>query len=516
MTWQRFSLSRAAHSGRLASSVFGVTRWWGMVGALVLVGVTTYLFTGSANDQSAINHRLSDLAGAHSITDAPRTAASAPTARLPSMAGRWQNLPLLAAQQSADFSLSGEVKALALQVAFERERVRADAAQRQLVPLQEQVASLVEQQREVAGIQEQLADLKGKQEEVIVLRERLAEADANTRRVVEHLRAVIEEKERADKALLRVTASHEQLDDLRASVVEAQKAAESEKQKATSALEELEAVKGQLAAARREAASSLREQHASLEASEAQITEHRRAAVEEKKRAEDALAEAAASYKELENSHKQLDNLKARVVAAWTAAASERQSAISALEQLEVVKGQLAARTASESDREETASQLHQNQEHIVIPFLNSRRELLPATRIFQVPLPLEAVTASPGELGKDEERATRQKSRRGTMNDKARQVSLESAGKTRVRPDNDTVTAPIPSGRNRTEPEATKISERRREARHQSVQPVEKPSPGAGRPGRLPTQDASDDFMVRNPDALGLPSALLPDSRLW
>ncbi|MBF9197261.1 hypothetical protein [Microvirga terrestris] len=145
-------------------------------------------------------------------------------------AERWQNLPLFALQSSTDVAAEGEVRLLALQVAFERERNNAAAARLQ-----------------VAALQEQMASLQEKQEEVLVLREQLADTEAHTRQATGSTIAESEQRRLAEQALLKVTALQEELASLSTQILMAKTTAESEKAKAASALMQLEAVQHQLA-----------------------------------------------------------------------------------------------------------------------------------------------------------------------------------------------------------------------------------------------------------------------------
>jgi hypothetical protein len=201
MVWQRIWHSGAARRDSAASTAFGRSKWWGMAGILVVGGATAYLLPGFAGDR-----------GATEVRRQPAIDAQTDGIYVPS--GEWQNVPHLASESSPDATPGGDARALALQAAVERERERADAAQRELSDLQAQLAGLEE----------------------------------NEALMAEYRSAAIEEKERTNNALLRTAASHEELARLRAGIIEAQKAAENEKSKATLAHKQLEVVQGQLAA----------------------------------------------------------------------------------------------------------------------------------------------------------------------------------------------------------------------------------------------------------------------------
>ncbi len=201
MVWQRIWHSGAARRDSADSTAFGRSKWWGMAGILVVGGATAYLLPGFAGDKGATEvHRQSAI-------DAQTDGVYVPS-------GEWQNVPQLASESSPDAVPNVDARVLSLQAAVERERQRADAAQRELLNLQGQLAGLEE----------------------------------NEALMAEYRSAAIEEKERTNNALLRVAASHEELASLRAGIIEAKKAAENEKSKAALAHKQLEVVQGQLAA----------------------------------------------------------------------------------------------------------------------------------------------------------------------------------------------------------------------------------------------------------------------------
>jgi hypothetical protein len=159
------------------------------------------------------------------------TSSGAPLEAYSPPAETWQILPLLASQSSSEIAADGEVRLLALQAAFERERNSAATAQLQ-----------------VDALQEQLANLREKQEEALVLREQLADARAHEKQAAESRSAATEQKQRADNALLSVAASQEELANLSTEVIKAKTTAEGEAERAASALAQLKAVQHQLAA----------------------------------------------------------------------------------------------------------------------------------------------------------------------------------------------------------------------------------------------------------------------------
>jgi hypothetical protein len=257
----------------------------------------------------------------------------------------------------------------------------------------------------------------------------------------------------------------------------------------------------------------LREQLAGMEENESLIAEYRSAAIEEKERADNALLRAVAS-------HEELANLRASITEARKAAESEKEKATSALKQLEIVQGQLAALISLESDRTKTKGQLEQEQDQVVAaPLINHRNDLLPPTPILQLPLPLARYTPPSDMQRKDAERDTRPAKGKGVTSGKARQVSLPPkvslppGAKALARPDRDAATASIRSRRQLMDSEAAGVTDLGRIARGQSVQAGEKTLPRASQRPRLIAQDIHD---WHNPGVLSLPSALLPDSRLW
>ncbi|MBL0405596.1 hypothetical protein JKG68_16640 [Microvirga aerilata] len=182
-----------------------------MAGALVVGGATAYLLPGFAGDRLATEVHLPPVTDARPVAgEAHARAPAAPS----SPAGKWQDLPPLPAESPVDAPADEEIRVLSLQAALEREKERADAAQRDLLGLRGQLASIEE----------------------------------NEALMAEYRSAAIEEKERANNALLRAAASHEELASLRAGMIEAQKAAENERAKATLAHKQIEAMQGQLAA----------------------------------------------------------------------------------------------------------------------------------------------------------------------------------------------------------------------------------------------------------------------------
>lgn len=401
MVGQRTEHSGTAHRAGLASSALGSARWWGVVGVLILGSGTAYLLPSFTDGRHATAGRLPDATDARPIASSGPSQDSVSLASFPSLAGEWQNLPLFASQDSPDVAADGAVKLLSFQVAYKRERERADAAQLQ-----------------IAALQEQIATLREKREEVIVLREQLAELKANARQMAELRSAAIEVEERADDASLEAAASREELANLRAAIIEAQEAAESEKKKAASALE-----------------------------------------------------------------------------------------------QLEVVQGQLAELTALEHDRAKTHSQMQPNQNQVApAPLLENRDELLPGILIFQLSLPPEAYTPPADGQGNDAERNTQWKKGKAAANDRTRQDSLQSRTKALARLDEEAST-PALSHRLRAEPETPRQSKLGKGTRDQSVRTVEKAAPRILQRRRLLAQDG---HRLREPGVLSLPSALLPDSRLW
>lgn len=168
---------------------------------LVVGGATAYLLPGFAGDR-----------GATEVHRQPARDAQTDGTYVPS--GEWQSVPDLASESSLDAAPNEDARVLSLQAAVERERERADAAQRELLDLRGQLAGFEE----------------------------------NEALMAEYRSAAIEEKERTNQALLRNAGSHEELASLKAGIIEAQKAAESERSKATLALKQLEVVQGQLAA----------------------------------------------------------------------------------------------------------------------------------------------------------------------------------------------------------------------------------------------------------------------------
>jgi hypothetical protein len=230
MTRQMFWRSGAAHEGMFAPSALG-RKWWGMLGALGALGATAYLLPGFADGRSVAESHSPEVADIEHASNNADVSSRTPLNLSSSPGAKWQDLPLLALQNSIEIAAGDEVRLLALQAAFERERKNAAAAQLQVDTLQEQLASLRE-----------------KQEEVLILREQLADAKAQTKQTPEPAIAETEQKRLAENALLKVTALQAELASLSAQLLRAKTTAESERTRAASAVAQLEAVQHQLAA----------------------------------------------------------------------------------------------------------------------------------------------------------------------------------------------------------------------------------------------------------------------------
>lgn len=231
MTRQMIRRSGAAHKGGFAPLALS-GKWWGTIGALGAVGAVAYLLPSFADGRRETGRHLPDMARVQPAPNNVEGAGRTPLSLYSPPAQKWQNLPLLALQSSNEVAADGEVRLLALQAAFERERNSAAAAQLQVVALQEQ-----------------LTNLREKQEEVLVLREQLADAEAHAKLTVERSRLEIEQKKLAESARLKVVVLQEELATLSTEVLKARTAAESEKARAVSALEQLDAVQHQLVVA---------------------------------------------------------------------------------------------------------------------------------------------------------------------------------------------------------------------------------------------------------------------------
>ncbi|MBM6581544.1 hypothetical protein ILT44_15215 [Microvirga sp. BT689] len=324
----------------------------------------------------------------------------------PPPAGRWQNFPLLTPENSTGAVASNEANALAFQVAFEREKDRADAAQLLITDLKEQLTSLKEEHGE-------------KQEEVIVLREELAEAKTGTLQIIGQQRATIKEDKRANSALPSETASYEELNSLRASAS-----------------------------------------------------------------------------------------------AAWKVADSERKKAAAAFEQLEVVQGQLTVLAALEWSRKEVKSQLRSREDQVIAaPLLESREELPPVTRTFQLPQTLEVDRAPSKRPEIDLKRESQRGKGQVATHGNTRPVSAQREAKALTRDDGKATIAASRSRRVQSEAESSRLTRLTLETRGQNVRIVERAPPRISPRPRILTQSVDNS---RNPAALSLPSALRPDSRLW
>lgn len=229
MTRQMFWRSGAVHERMLAPSALS-RKWWGMIGALGAVGATAYLLPSFVDGKLVTEGRRPEVADIELASNNANASSQTQLNPYSLPADKWHNVPLLALQSSTEGVVDGEVRLLALQAAYERERNSAAAAQVQ-----------------VAALQEQLANLGEKQEEVLVLREQLADAVALKRQTIEPRIAETDQRKQAESALLRVVALQEELAGLHAQVLKAKATAESEKAIAASALAKLEAAQHQLA-----------------------------------------------------------------------------------------------------------------------------------------------------------------------------------------------------------------------------------------------------------------------------
>jgi hypothetical protein len=388
------------------SSFPRITWWWAIIAVLVVGGATPYLLPRFAVPMRATDDHSPNATDAQPVPGSNHADGLASLIGYPPPAGRWQNLLLLRQENFTEAVANDEIKALALQVAFERERDRADAAQLLVVGLQEQLTSLKEERGE-------------KQEEVIVLREELAEAKTNTLQIMGQRQATIKEEKRANSAISRETASYEELNSLRASVSEA-----------------------------------------------------------------------------------------------WKVADSERKKTAAAFEQLGVVQGQLAILTALEWGKKEVKSQLRLREDQVVAaPLLESREEIPPASRTFQLPQSLEADKAPSNGQEMDSKQAPRREKGEVAAHGNARLVSVQRDAKALIRDDSNAPIAATRSRRLQSASEAPRLMGLSLEARGQSVRSVERASPRASQRPRVLTQSVDNS---RNPAALNLPSALRPDSRLW
>jgi TolA-binding protein len=250
----------------------------------------------------------------------------------------------------------------------------------------------------------------------------------------------------------------------------------------------------------------LREELGELRAKSLQFIEQQRGGIEKKS------LDAAKSGKAV--SDEELNSLRESVSEARKTADIEKMKATAALEQLEVVQGQLALLIAQEWGRKEDVSQLRFDEDQIVAaPSPETPKELLPANPAFQLPQVPEADKALSNRPGADTERDPRRERIQTATRESARPVSLHREEKTLVRVDDNASLAPARSRRIRPEAEAQGSSRIRPEARSQNVRKVEKASSRVSQRSRLIAQNVQS---LRNPAALSLPSALRPDNRLW
>ncbi|NBJ11134.1 hypothetical protein [Microvirga arsenatis] len=201
------------------------------------------------------------------VTTEPRRSEAASSLLYPAFQAAWQSLPLLALESSPDGLHEGEVKAAALEAAMERERDRADLAQRQISELQEQLTGLRERQVlaaeqaenarfKAARLEEEVASLRVSAEKAQRTAEREKEKAssaleelraANDGIIFQRQWAAAKEARQVETASLAIAEAKQELETLRASLREAQETADREKRNVASALERLAAVNARLA-----------------------------------------------------------------------------------------------------------------------------------------------------------------------------------------------------------------------------------------------------------------------------
>jgi hypothetical protein len=334
-----------------------------------------YLLPSFAGRVQSMECRLADESASHGPLPAAPIPDPTSLTQVLSPVGGWESLPLPAQESPSALATDDEVKVPSLQSALNQESERANAAERRVAALQEEVGYLRESRNE-------------KLEEVMVLREELAEAGTSALNVTQQRNAAIEENKQASASLLKMAASHEEVASLRANLGETQKLAENERSKATLALE-----------------------------------------------------------------------------------------------QLKVVKGQLAALTASQRSEADKGSYLRPHEDNGIDPSLPaSPKEVLPVSR--SSPLPPPVYTSPLGKHGKDAERGTHQEKRKGIISQKTRQVFPQTRARTLVSRDSNTEAASVRRRGLRVQPETTRLLDLRQ--------------------------------VSQDPVALQLPNALLPDRRLW
>jgi hypothetical protein len=196
----------------------------------------TYLLPSFAGRMQSIERRLADESASHRTLPAVPVPGSTSLTQTFSPIGGWESLPLPARESPSALATDDGIKVPSLQSALNQESRRANAAERRVAALQEEIGHLRESRNE-------------RLEEAMVLREQLAESETSASYIALQLwNAAIEENKQASASLLKMTASHDEVASLRANLSEAQKLAESERSRATFALEQLKVVKGQLAA----------------------------------------------------------------------------------------------------------------------------------------------------------------------------------------------------------------------------------------------------------------------------
>jgi len=268
MTWQTTPNPIKSRFGEATQHPFKSRWFWGAAGALLATGMTVIMLPSLADGQRITEGERQVRDVELQVTTEPRQPEAASSLLYPTFQAAWQSLPWLALESSPDGLHEGEVKAAALEAAMERERDRADLAQRQISDLQEQLTGLRErqvlaaEQAEVARfkaarLEEEVASLRVSAEKALRTAEREREKAssaleelraANEGIILQRQWAAAKEARQVETASLVIAEAKQELETLRASLREAQETADQEKRNVASALERLAAANARLAA----------------------------------------------------------------------------------------------------------------------------------------------------------------------------------------------------------------------------------------------------------------------------
>lgn len=444
-------------------------------------------------------------------------------ASLQAMAGEGPNPPSSPeAQQQVTSDPAQEAKIAELESALERERNRADAAQRALSTAQGQLDTLKAGEPRLAELRNALDQEKTRAasaaQELQAARDKLAALTIGEGRASELTTTLAQEKERSAAAFREVDNLRRQLTAVETASDTLRDALEQEKERAASTARELQAA---------------REAVKAVGASETKTAELRHVAAQEKGRADAALLELGMVREQV----MALTATGIKAAEIRTALAQEKERSSSLARELDAVRKQLAALKADEAKAQAqlTASKandaralaaenaLRQEREKAAsarreldslkaqLAALGNRTDSIPSSVMFRLIAPDAPEMSTPGNdvrrpsQDNKEDDATRRKDRQSRL-------PTETAAPP-ARP-KETIGAPSPSQARRAPQAETRVEKLTSEARGQSAAPERKATAKASRPAaRTLARDGDDDMPAR---ALELPIELLPSTEHW